>query len=336
MKYVIEEWLAEDLYRMRHLIQYPDYQREPSVWNDEKKRLLIDSMFIGLDIPKIYLYKQEGSENYDCVDGQQRIRAVIEFFDGQLTTYRERRNWNELSGAEQNIIRNYKFTIAVITEANDNELRLLFLRLQLGSPLNAGEKLHALTGDMRNFVFHYGKDHPFFQKVQIPQRRYAKETVFAQICINSFYLSIHKNFYRARYEDLKSFFEQYASLKGFKTDTDRIKITLDKLDSYFGENAKNFGNRASIVSAYLFFEELIKNGEDDKLMIFVEFYLKFLETLEEQTQKGLDYDRKYRDLLNFQTYVTQASVEKYAIEGRHKILKDYFEYYIKNKKIKTS
>jgi len=334
MKFEIKQWTTEELYQKRNLIQYPDYQREPSVWNDEKKQLLIDSILQGLDIPKIYLFKQN-EEIYDCVDGQQRIRSVEKFLDGNLPL-KDKRYWKELSEAEQNIIRKYPFTIAVITEATDKELRLLFQRLQLGSPLNVGEKLHALVGDMRNFVFSTGKEHPFFQKVQIPERRYAKETVFSQICINSFYLSLHNTFYRARYDDLWPFFDQYSNLKEHEVETGRIIAVLNELDRYFGENAKKLKNRASIVSAYLFFEDLIKKNENDKLARFVKFYLLFLDTLEQEAQKGLDYDHKYRDLLNFQTYVTQASVEKYAVERRHKMLTEYFEFYIENELIKTS
>ena len=62
MKRDIIPWTANDLYANREFIQYPDFQREPTVWNDRRKRLLIDSMIIGLDIPKIYLYSPENEE----------------------------------------------------------------------------------------------------------------------------------------------------------------------------------------------------------------------------------------------------------------------------------
>ncbi len=82
--------------------------------------------------------------------------SVLQFFDGQIGLP-DGRKWDNLSLSEQKTISKYVFTIAVITEASDEELRLLFLRLQLGAPLNAGEKLHAMKGDMRDFVFISGK-----------------------------------------------------------------------------------------------------------------------------------------------------------------------------------
>ena len=121
---------------------------------------------------------------------------------------------NGLTDEEKKTLFNYKFTMSIITEATEDELRLLFLRLQLGTPLNAGEKLHAMSGDMQKFVFDVGKNHPFFEKVDIPERRFAKETVFAQICINSFYRSLKGSFYAARFSDLKGFVEQYSDLRG--------------------------------------------------------------------------------------------------------------------------
>jgi len=328
MERIIEHWSAEELYNRRHKIQYPDYQREPTVWNEKKRQLLIDSMLIGLDIPKIYLYKHPDSNEYDCVDGQQRIVSVVLFFDGELIL-EDGRTWDDLTVIEQETISNYEFTIAVITEASEDDLRLLFLRLQLGTPLNTGELLHAMKGDIKDFVFRWGKEHQFFQKVRIPRRRFARETVLAQICINSFYRSLQDSFYPARYQNLKAFFEQYANLDKFSKEIDLIKLVLDKLDEYFGERAVRLRNRASIVSAYLFFEELIINHEDDKLPIFVEFYIKFLRVLRNQVQKGLDYDQEYRELLDFQIYVIQASIAKSSIERRHEMLKKFFDYYLK-------
>ena len=57
-------------------IDFPEYQREPTVWNLEKKQRLIDSIFRGIDIASIYLFKKE-ENSYDCIDGRQRINAIM-------------------------------------------------------------------------------------------------------------------------------------------------------------------------------------------------------------------------------------------------------------------
>jgi hypothetical protein len=347
MKRDIVPWTAKDLYENREYIEYPEFQREPTVWVPKRKQLLIDSMLVGLDIPKIYLFSPDNDEYcppgmkdakgnqvhyYDCVDGQQRIVSVIEFFDGKLRL-EDGRFWKDLLPPEQKNLLNYEFTIALIKEASDDDLRLLFLRLQLGAPLVVGEKLKVLKGDMRNFVFEVGVNHPFFVKLTIQNRRYTRETVFAQICINSFYRTLKGTFYTARYEELKAFFEQYSNLSNYAEIMSRIVKTLDLMNKYFAGCIQEFGNRATIVTGYLFFEELIKKGEYEKLPIFAKFYVEFLKKLTEQSGKGLDYDKEYRDLLNFQSYIIQAAVSKGSITARHEMVKAYFEYYLKTGQI---
>jgi len=335
MKREIITWTAEDLYKNRSLIQYPEFQREPTVWNSEKKRKLIDSMLRDFDIPKLYLFKSGKNGQYDCIDGRQRIQAIFDFFDGYIQLDDER-DWDKLSQKERDKLSDYEFTIALITQATEEELRLLFLRLQLGAPLNVGEKLKAIQGDMRNFVFEHGKSHPFFQQVRIPSRRYAKETVFAQICINSFYRSLHCTFYGARYEELSAFFTQFSNLEKYQQEITRILLTLDKLHDCLWGNIGQLRNRAIIVSGYLFYEELLLSGNQKEIDAFPRFFMLFVETLTYQSKQGLEYDNKYRHILDFQSYIIQAAASKTAIENRHKILQEYFNHYLIKNEIMTT
>ncbi len=346
MKREIIPWSAEQLYKNREFIQYPPYQREPTVWIERKKQLLIDSMMIDLDIPKIYLYspknehycRTEGGKEvryYDCVDGQQRIVSVIEFLDGQFKT-KDGRYWKDLTKKEKEAFLQYEFSIALITEATDDELRLLFLRLQLGASLNVGEKLHAMKGPMRDFIFDVGKNNPFFANLALQERRFYRETVFAEICLNSFYRSLKGSFFTARYEELKAFVQQYSNIDNYQKETDRIRATLELMQKYFKDCSNELRNRAAVVTGYLFFEELYKNNEMKKLPLFAQFYSEFLKKLSEQSGKGLDYDREYRELLDWQNYVIQAAVSKSAITARHKMVADYFEYYLKTGEIKKA
>ena len=61
----------------------PDFQR-PSVWSVSQKQLLIDTILRGYDIPKMYWRKiKVNPDAYEVVDGQQRLRAIWSFFDGE-------------------------------------------------------------------------------------------------------------------------------------------------------------------------------------------------------------------------------------------------------------
>ena len=86
-------------------------------------------------------------------------------------------------------------TVTLIREADDDDLRKLFIRLQLGLPLNGGEKLNAINGQLKEIIFKLGnKDtgHKFFTKLNILDRRHAKEVVCAQIFLNSIALTKYK------------------------------------------------------------------------------------------------------------------------------------------------
>jgi uncharacterized protein with ParB-like and HNH nuclease domain len=67
----------------------PKYQRNP-IWSSAQKCFLIDSIISGCPIPQIYLNvltkkttARERSTVYEVVDGQQRLRAILEFMRGE-------------------------------------------------------------------------------------------------------------------------------------------------------------------------------------------------------------------------------------------------------------
>lgn len=353
----------EDLVHMFPSIDFPEYQREPSVWDLWKKRRLIDSVLRDFDISSIYLYKyltKKKDKMYDCIDGRQRINAILSYLgknpeEGQDNEFRlkisneisqdtqeykdvDNKMFSELNSSRKKQILGYRLNVVVIEKVeNEEELNLLFLRLQLGSILNAGEKLHAMIGDMRNAIFGDGGlgKHKFFQEIKIPYRRYAREQVAAQLVLNYFSLRKDKEYHRARYIDLQDFFKNYSTFS--TTDQElilRIRKNLDKITKHFGKKLALIKNRAIAVSVFLFVSMLLEDKQEAKIGRFIEFFEKFIDTLKWQVARGMDFDREYRELLKFQSYVTQAAGERYAIENRQKFWEEYFAYYEKERRIK--
>lgn len=340
MKRQIIEMSIADVYKQRDQFNFPEYQREPNIWREKDKQLLIDSILADIDIPKLYLFKEKNGKSFDVIDGQQRLWAIWEFIDGQFS-YESRgriRKFKELEQALQDKIINYKLQFTLITDAKEEYLKELFLRLQLGLLLNTGEKLHASSGEMRDFVFKDMKGSKFIKAVNIPLRRYAKETLCAQIAINSFSAKLIHEFSRTRYEDLKHFFEQYKAPAGedkriFTEQTRSIISTLKKLEVVFGERAEYLRNRSLVLSIYLFIEELI-NKSDDKTFEknasqFVSFILEFTKRLREEARAG--FRRRNEELYIFESFLSNAPGEKYQIENRQKKLHESFDYYQQNK-----
>jgi uncharacterized protein with ParB-like and HNH nuclease domain len=68
---------------MRNKIEFPIYQRTDEVWDDNKRRLLIDSILRGIDIPKLYYFdNQDGT--FDVIDGHQRTVAIMLFLSNEF------------------------------------------------------------------------------------------------------------------------------------------------------------------------------------------------------------------------------------------------------------
>jgi len=215
MKRRVEGWTIEKLEKERNTITFPEYQREKNLWPTEKKIMLIDSILKDIDIPKLY-FNRLSDKTIEVIDGQQRLWSIWEFVDN-IFPYRasgRRLLFSQLSAAEKRTIKDCTLQITVFEDAEEDYLRELFVRLQLWLLLNTGERLHAATGKIKNFVFGQMVSHDFIGKLGIPERRYAKETLCAQICINVFSLEKTKLFARTRWEDLGAFFSEYANPQG--------------------------------------------------------------------------------------------------------------------------
>ncbi len=352
-------WTINDLRRNIGRIEYPEFQREPTVWNLEKKQRLIDSILRDFDISSIYFHEREDGQ-IDCVDGRQRINAILSYLGMNRDEDPHHNDFNlrieneiyddkhffddvqslryaDLPDEWKEKIEKYRLNIVLVTDLQDEdegELNLLFLRLQIASVLNAGEKLHAMTGDMRDLIFADLSKYDMFKEITIPSRRFAREQVASQIVLNVFGLRKDDTFKRSRFTDLQKFFKQYQRFeKEDKAIIKEIRENLKTVYSHFSGNLKWIRNRAMAVSVYLFVSGLVEQGKEAEIGLFVKFIGKFLKTLKWQIPKGIDIDREYRELLSFQTSVSQAAGERYAIQNRHTKLGEYYYYFKKNDRI---
>lgn len=117
----------------------PPYQRQ-AVWTNLQKSYLIDTVLNGLPIPELYMQDisdEGGNERHIVVDGQQRIRAVLEFLEGALALEGEDvsaqwrgRKFEELSSDQKKSIFNYKFVVRILpSELRDEDIRSVFSRI---------------------------------------------------------------------------------------------------------------------------------------------------------------------------------------------------------------
>jgi hypothetical protein len=218
--------------------------------------------------------------------------------------------------------------------AEPDEFNLQFLRLNLGTLINAGEKLHAMVGGMRNLIFTSERIglHPFFESINIPTRRYARQQTAAQTLLQVFSREASGEFARARHFDLQKFVKDHAEIHENDARIGRVALVLDTLSDTLGELVDQLRNRAITVSLVIVGWELSLHENEGLLTPFREFVEAFLSRLHWQVgnMKVFDVDDRYDYLVEFQRHLTQASVEKPAVSRRHELLTREFEKWLED------
>jgi len=324
-----------------------DYQRE-KIWSKKNQEDLLDSIIQNIDIPKIYLTKVKNDKqfDYECVDGKQRMVTLLNFFKPESTEtnpltikiagekYTYKRLKKELPELAKKIDE-FELTFVIYPEIDDEFIREIFRRLQLGIRLNSGELLKSYTGTIRDFIYkEIGNGGPFLRYTNLSEKRFSRPFTLAQICINSFKRKETGGFVRARFDDLDDFFKDNYNLEKNNTNLLRIKEVLEIMDKKFGGKAQSISSRAVAVSAYLFIENLYLNKKIALIANFVEFYIKLLDNIKinaELISKKYQNPKNRTVMEEFQKYISQASVEPYSIRRRDEFLERAFKYYLNPK-----
>jgi hypothetical protein len=174
-----------------------------------------------------------------------------------------------------------------------------------------------------------GTDAPFLSKTKLSEKRFSRQFTLAQICINSFSRNESGEFVRARYDDLEEFFKENHALAEKDENLVRIRRILELMDKHFGDQAIAISSRAVAVTAYLFVESLYLKKSSNLIPEFVRFFIALLDEIKHNLHLLTNYQEPTNTavLENFQKYISQASVEPYAIRRRHEFLERAFQYY---------
>lgn len=117
----------------------PKYQRN-NVWNEKAKAYLIDTIIRGLPIPPIFLRQKVDintkSTSREIIDGQQRIRAILEYVVDEKYAIKKSHNkeyggkkYSDLDDEAQEAILEYEIVAEVVTEKDEGLIYDMFARL---------------------------------------------------------------------------------------------------------------------------------------------------------------------------------------------------------------
>lgn len=154
------EWNNNDLLELS-----PDFQRR-AVWSEKAKSYLIDTIIRGKPIPKIIItQKLQGKRTIRVViDGQQRLRAMLEFINGDFKISRAHNRelaghtFGMLADEQMNEFLKYELGVDLLFDLEYENMLDIFARINSYTvTLNKQEKINAkYLGFFKQFAFRYG------------------------------------------------------------------------------------------------------------------------------------------------------------------------------------
>ena len=152
-----------DRYREGALDLKPPYQRNP-VWQERQKCSLVETILKEMPIPEIFVEvdtSAQGEQEWGVIDGQQRIRAILQFMGNELDPNEQDFNefpldkldaqspWSnmkfrELSPDDRRRFWETSLAVRELRPANEEEVKEMFRRLnKYQIPLNDQELRNA-------------------------------------------------------------------------------------------------------------------------------------------------------------------------------------------------
>ncbi len=285
-----------------------EYQRE-NAWNTDQKKLLVDTIFRGMDIPKFYIWKvdlntlangyPEGDSKelyksilhkkvtseedpnpylFEVVDGQQRIRTILEYIGTKPPNKMVYRGtWHDSfpslsdtplakgkSFANLNPGQKIKFeqtplTVMVLENAKIDEIRDMFLRLQNGTPLNAQQKRDATGSSIIKEIRKLVTSHFFTESVYFTNDGSAYNLVLAQI-INMEY---KEKIISCTSRQLDKLYEQFKNISISDTIITKVNQIVKMLGEIFKKKCPHL-NRSYALSLYWAISKIIENYDIPK------------------------------------------------------------------------
>ncbi len=307
------------IHKRRDRYEIPDWQRE-EVWDDAKKRRLIDSILRGWKLPKFYFAKAD-ADGFEVVDGQQRLQAIWQFFENDLeldaeaaarhggTTYRE------LPAKASDAFDDFDIEFDVIIDGTDDDLKEFFQRLQLGMQLNSSEKLNSINSKLRNFCLERSK-HRFFQRyIGVNNKRYAHFDIMAKAAA----VEVDGLGSGLRFADVEKVFKNNSQFSATSGPAKRIDDALELLAKAFRTRPTLLRSRAVVqtvinAACQLITLSSMKRTElQEAIGAGVE---AFLDALRTEVERGALATNS--DLLAFQSTINANT--RGAARTRHEIL----------------
>ncbi|QSQ19293.1 DUF262 domain-containing protein [Pyxidicoccus parkwayensis] len=328
------------IYAMRDSIWMdPPYQRQGDIWPLPKRRLLIDSIINGYDLPKLYFHeftkpKLVDGKRYDyaVIDGKQRLQSIFQFIKGEFTLDKETEyihdtsidlsglSYQELAREQPTLkIKFDSFTLPISTIQTDDiqYIEEMFSRLNEAVPLNAAEKRNALQGPIPPASRELASLSFFKKKLPFDNARYRHY----ELATKFLYIQNRERLVDTKKAYLDEFVHEFTDVEQKEVDAlskKSVKV-LRSMSSVFTDEDSLLKSVGMVVIYYYLFFIALRDGWAGKLrresLVNFESLRKKNRDLAEQSEIKADYN-----LLEFDR-LTQSPNDAVALQYRFAVLR---------------
>lgn len=252
MRYRPRVFSVNDLFtwhRKDELRLNPVFQRRP-VWSKQARSYLIDTLLSGFPIPAIQIRQiidvNEQKTVREVVDGQQRLRAIFDFLEGNLRILPSQSEsyggsrYEDLPDEAKDALLDYEVPVAMLSGASDADVLSVFARLNTYTiTLNAQEKLNAkYFGLFKQTVYVLGTRHvEFWRRHRVFTHRAITRMAEAQLATDLLVamiagLSNGRRLIEPMYEKYDEEFPRRQRL------TQRFEEVIDLIERLFGDELR--------------------------------------------------------------------------------------------------
>ena len=310
----------------------PDFQRNP-VWQQPQKDYLIETILLQLPVPEIYMVnriKPTGESTYVIVDGQQRLRTILEFVNSEIelrTPPMGRptiRKFADLSDDEKQRFWRYPIVVRDLEDSSDAEVRDLFQRLnKYAFVLNEQELRNArFKGDFLKTVEKLG-EHPFWGlsgMFSANDIRRMLDLEYIGILLSTLIGGIYH-----RKDRLDEFYVMYeAGFDEANYYVERFEATLEAIEATL-QNIRKFrwANKSDFFTLFLCIDQIKPDiGNTVTIETLRASLLAFAIIVEKAKNEPDQVDQKFKDYADASTYATNDKDRRLK---RVKILSEFLQ-----------
>lgn len=317
-------WFQEH-YKAARLELRPPFQRKP-VWLSKQRSFLIESILMDVPIPEVYVQvtqADDGTEQYGVVDGQQRLRTILQFVGIErdkdqededinhfalealpTTSIHKDKTFADVTGEERKRFFQYEICVRFLYTDDRREVEDVFKRLNKYTlPLRPQELRNATYHGVFSKLSEQLADDEYWAINRIVSPAAIRRMADIEM-ISDLLIGLLHGPQGGSAKIIDQYYEQYEQFEDEFPEQNRIKRlfakTLETVKRLFPEIAdvSRWGNRADYYSLFVTLGNLLPDhdlpDESEKLTRkLMEFAKEVDQRLENPTAKTSTLAKKY-------------------------------------------